>query len=105
MARTRTSSRATKRRITPPDMPPRVEIEWIDAQGIVPWDDADTIIEEARTTWDHTHYSAGYLLNETADFLAVASSWRPPTKFTAAQACDVIVIPTRNVTRRRTLRP
>src|SRR3954469_8226229 len=87
------------------DTPPLVEIEWIDAQGISAWDDVDHMITEVRATWDQTHYSLGYLLDETDDHLCVASSWRPANKFPAAQACDAIVIPTRNITARRTLRP
>jgi hypothetical protein len=95
----------SKPRRTPQDMPPRVEIEWIDTQGLGAWDDVDFIVTQARATWDQTHYSVGYLIDETDDHVCVVSSWRSPTKFTAAQACDAIVIPTRNITNRRTLRP
>lgn len=85
-------------------VPTRVEVEWIDSQGMSAWNDVDAHIREASESWDLTHRTTGYLLDETADYLLIAASWRPATKQVPQAAADVMVIPTFAVLKRRVLK-
>lgn len=80
--------------------PPLVEVEWVDSMGYPGWRDGNDAVARMDCVDDMRHYTCGYLVKQTSEYVGVALSvgW-------TGTVGDAVQIPTLSITRYEVVRP